>query len=200
MYRVLSDGAFSVSFYGWSSADKFLAAYRAAGFRVVGHIAFIKRYASRTRFLRYQHECAHLLVKGNPWQRAEIIGDVLEWTYTGNRLHPTQKPLSVLMPLINAFSNPGELVLDPFAGSGSTLAAAKVLVRGWLGIELDLQYHATASKRMSEPVHVGLTDFSGTSCADLVKAIRPEPWMGRAQTRDDVSPLELVAVNGGQHV
>ena len=157
MYRVLAEDAFCVSFYGWSSADKFLQAYRAAGFRVVGHFAFTKRYASRTGFLRYQHECAHLLVKGNPWQRAETIGDVLEWTYTGNKLHPTQKPLSVLTPLIEAFSVPGDLVLDPFAGSGSTLAAAKNLGRRWLGIELDTHYHATAKKRLSEPLHGTLT-------------------------------------------
>lgn len=157
MYRVLADDAFCISFYGWSSADKFLQAYRAAGFRVVGHFAFTKRYASRTRFLHYQHECAHLLVKGSPWQRVETIGDVIEWTYTGNKLHPTQKPLSVLVPLIKAFSDPGELVLDPFAGSASTLAAAKMLGRRWLGIELDPRYHAIASKRLSEPVHNGLS-------------------------------------------
>jgi len=157
MYRVLADGAFCVSFYGWSSADKFLQAYRAAGFRVVGHFAFTKRYASSIRFVRYQHECAHLLVKGRPWQRAEIISDVIDWTYTGNKLHPTQKPLSVLMPLIEAFSAPDDLVLDPFAGSGSTLAAAKTLGRKWLGIELDAHYHATAKRRLSEPSDSALT-------------------------------------------
>jgi hypothetical protein len=50
MYRVLADGAFCVSFYGWTSADKFLTAYRAAGFRVAGHFVFPKRYTSKTRF------------------------------------------------------------------------------------------------------------------------------------------------------
>jgi hypothetical protein len=38
------------------------------------------------------------------------------------------------------------------------------------------------------------------SFADWVKAIRPEPWMGRAQKLDDLNPLQLVAMNGGQHV
>jgi adenine-specific DNA-methyltransferase len=150
MYRALADGAFCVSFYGWSSADKFLQAYRVAGFRVVGHFAFTKRYASRTGFLRYQHECAHLLVKGSPWRRAEIIGDVIEWTYSGNKLHPTQKPLSVLLPLIEAFSMPGDLVLDPFAGSGSTLLAAKMLGRSWLGVEMNAKYHSVARKRLEQ--------------------------------------------------
>lgn len=149
MHRVLAEGAFCVSFYGWPSADKFLAAYRAAGFRFAGHFVFPKRYTSKTRFVRYQHECAHLLVKGEPWARNDVIGDVIDWTYSGNKLHPTQKPLSVLMQLIEAFSAPGDLVLDPFAGSASVLAAAKLLGRHYLGIELDAHYHAIGAQRLA---------------------------------------------------
>ena len=92
MYRVLANDSFCVSFYGWPHADKFMQAYRAAGFRVVGHLMFPKRYASSTRFVRYQHESAHLLAKGNPRQPERPIADVIEWKYTGNKLHPTQKP------------------------------------------------------------------------------------------------------------
>lgn len=80
MYRVLKHNGFCVSFYGWPQADKFIAAYKAAGFRIVGHIAFPKRYTSSTRFLRYQHECAHLLAKGYPPHPEETIGDVIDWT------------------------------------------------------------------------------------------------------------------------
>jgi adenine-specific DNA-methyltransferase len=69
MFRVLANDSFCVSFYGWSMADRFMQAYRAAGFRTVGHLVFCKRYASSTRFLRYQHESAHLLAKGNPRTR-----------------------------------------------------------------------------------------------------------------------------------
>jgi DNA modification methylase len=73
---------------------------------------------------------------------------VIAWSYTGNRLHPTQKPLPVLLPLVETFSAPGGLVLDPFAGSGSSLVAAKTLGRDWLGIELDPGYHAAATARL----------------------------------------------------
>jgi adenine-specific DNA-methyltransferase len=151
MYRALEKDAFCVSFYGWPQADRFMQAYRAAGFSVVGHFAFPKRYTSSTRYLRYQHECAHLLAKGNPRYPQETIGDVIDWTYSGNRLHPTQKPLSVLLPLVETFSRPGAMVLDPFAGSGSSLLAAKTLGRSYLGIELDAKYHAIASRRLQEP-------------------------------------------------
>jgi site-specific DNA-methyltransferase (adenine-specific) len=138
-----------VSFYGWQHADKFLVAYRKAGFRVIGHFAFPKRYTSSTHFLRYQHESAYLLAKGYPQKPASTISDVIDWTYSGNKLHPTQKPLSVLLPLVETFSTPESVVFDPFAGSGSSLLAAKSLGRSYLGIELDQSYHAIASERLA---------------------------------------------------
>jgi len=150
LYRVLGKNRFAVSFYGWSKADRFLQAYRAARFRVVGHFVFPKRYASAEKFVRYQHECAYLLAKGNPSLPANALGDVIDWTYSGNKLHPTQKPLSVLRPLVETFSVPQGLVLDPFSGSGSSLLAAKQLGRHYLGIELDATYHALASQRLAE--------------------------------------------------
>jgi site-specific DNA-methyltransferase (adenine-specific) len=114
----------------------------------VGHIVFRKPYASRAGFLMGHHEAAFLLAKGEPARPASPLPDVLEWRYTGNKLHPTQKPLEALKPLIGAFSRPGDLVLDPFCGSGSTLVAARDLGRDYLGIELDPQHHATAARRM----------------------------------------------------
>jgi DNA modification methylase len=150
IHRVLARDSFAVSFYGWTHVDKFLVAWREAGFRPVGHLVFAKRYTSTTRLMHYRHECAYLLAKGDPEQPAEIISDVLPWSYSGNRLHPTQKPLDALMPLIAVFSQPGALVLDPFAGSGSSLCAAKKLGREYLGIELDAGYHATASARLAD--------------------------------------------------
>ena len=146
-YRVLRWNRFCVSFYGWSKADRFLAAWHAAGFRPVGHLVFRKSYASSTRFLRYQHEQAYLLAKGNPALPQRPIGDILEMRYTGNVLHPTQKPVSALLPLIESFSGEGDLVLDPFCGCGSTLVAAQALGRHFMGIELDPTYHAIARRR-----------------------------------------------------
>jgi len=77
---------------------------------------------------------------------------VIDWTYTANRLHPTQKPLGILKPLITAFTEPGQLVLDPFAGSGSTLVAAQLLGRRAMGIELDEIHCHTASNRLNPNV------------------------------------------------
>jgi DNA modification methylase len=149
MYRLLKNGSFCVSFYGWSKADLFISAWRAAGFRIVGHIVFPKGYSSSTCFLRYHHEQAYLLAKGNVTPPAHPLSDVIEFTYTGNRLHPTEKPTRALRPIISAFCKPGGIVLDPFCGSGSTLVAAKDLGRNFIGIELAPDHCITASERVN---------------------------------------------------
>ena len=92
MHRVLKDNSFCVSFYAWNKADRFIEAWKKAGFRIAGHIVFTKKYASSARFMSYQHEQAYLLAKGNPQAPVNPPPDVIPWTYTGNKLHPTQKP------------------------------------------------------------------------------------------------------------
>jgi DNA modification methylase len=151
IYRVLKRDAFCVCFYGWSHVEKFASAFHAAGFRIVGHLSFPKSYVSGKRFLAYQHESAYLLAKGNPAEPSWALADVIAWRdYPRNELHPTEKPLSILTPVIEAFSKPGDIVLDPFAGSGSTLMAAKTSGRDYIGIELDATYHAIARQRTLE--------------------------------------------------
>ena len=110
MHRILKRDAFAVSFYGWPKVDLFFAAWKGAGFRIGGHIVFRKRYASKSAFLEYRHEAAYLLIKGNPAFPAAPLPDVMDWTYTGNKLHPTQKSIHILKPLIESFTQPGELV------------------------------------------------------------------------------------------
>jgi site-specific DNA-methyltransferase (adenine-specific) len=150
MYRVLNADGFCFTFYGWPHADRFMEAFRAAGFRPVGHFSFPKRYTSSVGHVRCRHECGYLLAKGNPVKPQQPLGDVIDWTdNTGNALHPTQKPVSVLFPLIETYSGPQATVLDPFTGSGSSLLAAKMLGRNYIGVELDVKYHAIACKRLA---------------------------------------------------
>jgi adenine-specific DNA-methyltransferase len=129
MYRVLKPNSFCVSFYGWHKAETFLQAWQRAGFTAVGHIVFVKDYATQERFVRYAHEAVYVLAKGRPRKPDIRLKDTLPWTYSRNELHPTQKPLLAVIPLILAFSTVGDVVLDPFAGSGTTAVAAKLLDR-----------------------------------------------------------------------
>jgi DNA modification methylase len=66
--------------------------------------------------------------------------------------HPTVKPIKLMAYLITMGSREGEIVLDPFAGSGSTCIAAKMLKRKFIGIELDEKYHKIAEARVETAV------------------------------------------------
>ncbi len=148
-YRVLKMDRVAIMFYGWTKVDEFFTAWKGAGFQPVGHIVFRKTYSSKSRFLSYQHEQAYLLAKGRPPLPKQPIADVIDMPYSGNKLHPTQKPVGVLAQLVRSFTLPGELVLDPFAGSGSTCAAAMLTGRKYIGVEMDDAYHASAIARMN---------------------------------------------------
>jgi modification methylase len=68
----------------------------------------------------------------------------------GDKLHPTQKPESLLQRVMLATTNPGDLVLDPFFGTGTTGAVAKQLGRNFIGIEREQVYAKGARKRIAE--------------------------------------------------
>ncbi len=70
----------------------------------------------------------------------------------GPALHPTTKPERLMRKLVALFSDPGDVVLDPFMGSGTTLRAAKDLGRKAIGIEIEERYCEIAAKRMSQQV------------------------------------------------
>lgn len=67
-------------------------------------------------------------------------------------IHPTEKPVGILDPLITYACSPGGLVIDPFAGSGSTLDAARCTGRHAIGIEANEKYIERAARRLSQQV------------------------------------------------
>ena len=68
--------------------------------------------------------------------------------------HPTQKPIELVKKCILASSGPGDLVLDPFGGSGTTYAVAEALQRKWLGTETNKEYCRTIKKRLRDYSHI----------------------------------------------
>src|SRR3954464_3842730 len=83
------------------------------------------------------------------WTLALCTGEERLKGGDGKKLHPTQKPEALLARVILSSSRPGDLILDPFSGTGTTGAAAKRLGRQFIGVERDPAYAAAAEARIS---------------------------------------------------
>ena len=70
-----------------------------------------------------------------------------------NRVHPTQKPVELLVAILEDYTTEGDTILDPFMGSGTTGVACKRLGRDFIGMEINEEYFEIAKKRIAEPVH-----------------------------------------------
>lgn len=102
---------------------------------------------------------------GTGWEAVGILHGIegkLSWNGGGhhavwicdkqNGQHPTQKPLKLVKEMVRQFSNSGDLILDPFAGSGTTLVAAKQMGRRAIGIEQSADYCEIAIRRLQQKV------------------------------------------------
>jgi DNA modification methylase len=79
--------------------------------------------------------------------KAEYNGKISRLEFVG---HPTQKPVNLLSYLIQAYSNEGDIVLDPFMGSGSTIVASYINNRKYIGIDLEEEYINITNKRLKD--------------------------------------------------
>ncbi len=116
-----------------------------------------------TWVLRPQEDGEHYAAESDTWSVSRVCGTFKERTG-----HPCQMPEGVLERIVKVASNEGDLVFDPFAGSGTTLAVAKRLKRRYLGIELSEDYadavrvrldavHTEVAKPLSVPRRPGVT-------------------------------------------
>lgn len=99
---------------------------------------------------RRSYENILVLEKGRPRYRETTIATVLAHARADTRLHPHAKPVALLQRLIRASSDEGGIVLDPFAGSGSTGVAAVTAGRRFVGIEVDPGYAEIARARLRD--------------------------------------------------
>lgn len=125
---------------------KFSAQVLKANMRVVGNAEYA--------LLLYRDK----LPKFN--NEGKMIFNVFDWERDKNdelyeKIHPTQKPIKLLEKLISIFTDPGDVVIDPVAGSGSTLIAAHNLGRKAIGFEIKKAFYAKASAWVSrnEMIH-----------------------------------------------
>lgn len=160
-FRILKPGSSGrgtlVCFTRWDVQQVFIDAIRLAGFIVKSEVIWDKvQYGMgdvKSQFAP-SHENIIFAVKGKfsfPGHRPKDL--ITHRKLPGNQMiHPTEKPVPLLADLITAVTKPGDLILDPFAGSGSTLVAAKKTGRRFVGIELDELYYERAQQRIEETV------------------------------------------------
>lgn len=108
--------------------------------------------------------------KGNPFLRGKRESDVLTFWKTANfavrsntknnkMVHPTEKPLALIMKLIEKSTDEGDTIIDPFVGSGTTMEACLKLKRDCIGIEIEPKYIEIAKKRLNWGYSLGDTEF-----------------------------------------
>lgn len=160
-FRVLKPGSSGrgtlVCFTRWDVQQVFIDAIRLAGFIVKSEVIWDKMQHGmgdlKSQFAP-SHENIIFAVKGKfsfPGHRPKDL--ITHRKLPGSQMiHPTEKPVPLLADLITAVTKPGDLILDPFAGSGSTLVAAKKTGRRFTGIELDDVHYAKAQRRIEETV------------------------------------------------
>lgn len=96
------------------------------------------------------------------------MGDIIRVPVDYDKCHPTQKPVDVIVPLIENSTNLGDLVADPFMGSGTTAVAAIQTGRRFFGSEIEPRYFDLACQRIKDAVGIG-----GLFCPEREKE-RPE--------------------------
>ena len=113
----------------------------------------------------------------------------------GDKAHPTQKPTSLLHRVLVGSTKPGDVVLDPFFGTGTTGAVAKMLGRDWIGIEREEAYRTVAAKRIDK-----IRAFDKTAL-EVTASKRSEPRVpfGQLVERGMLRPGEDLWSMNGRH-
>lgn len=154
-YRLLRPDTHLYVFCSDHHLGEFRAAVEVAGFNVKRTLVWCKGgggmgdlsgdYAHETEFVVFAHKGARALTGSR-------ISNVLRVPKVrpGDMRHPTEKPAGVLRTLIVKSSEFGDVVLDPFAGSGSTAVAAREEGRGFVVIEQDARYVSVIESRLAQ--------------------------------------------------
>ncbi|TDE03456.1 site-specific DNA-methyltransferase [Jiangella asiatica] len=158
--RVLKPGGHALSFIDWRMAPNLVAALETADLRQHPILVWDKAKLGMGAIFRNQHEFIVHVTAGNPSdpQRRDVP-NVLRYPSVRDGDHPTEKPGALLQTLLSVVTPPGGLVLDPFAGSGSTLQAARALGHSAIGIEADERFCEVIAKRLDQ----GVLDFGGAA-------------------------------------
>ena len=152
-FRVVAPGGSMLCFCRWDVQEVFRVAVQAAGFTLKSQVVWDKDWpgmGDTGATFSPIHEVIWFAVKGRfkfPAGRPRSVIRVRR-PASQHRTHPTEKPVELLEQLITATTRPGDQIVDPFAGTGSSGVAAKRTGRSWTGIELHPEYVEIARSRI----------------------------------------------------
>jgi len=156
VYRILKNGSSIYVFCHWKTYLDAKLEVESAGFKIKNLIILNKSnhgmgdlrgsYAPKHELLIFAAKGRHLL--NFPDGREKDVWDVPVKYSGAKRLHPNEKPVSWILPAILNSSNPNDIVLDPFMGSGTTGIACVNTERDFIGIEKDEHYFKIAKARI----------------------------------------------------
>ena len=156
--RILKPGGHVLSFIDWRMSYALMTAIETADLRIHPLLVWDKGRLGMGAIFRNQHEFIVHASAGTatPPQRRDVA-NVLRFPPVRDGDHPTEKPTALLETLLSVVTPPSGVVLDPFAGSGSALYAARALGHRAIGIEADERYAEVIAKR----VQADVLDFGG---------------------------------------
>jgi adenine-specific DNA-methyltransferase len=162
LFRILKNDRAAYVFINWKSLGVWLDALAGSGFRLKNCVVWDKvLHGLNYQNYAYSHEFLIFAVKGrfhprNRGRADDSFKDLWRISRAGRQEsadtphHETVKPHEVVRRPIEHASEPGDLVLDPFAGSGTTCVVAKALDRRYLGIERDPSYYRLCLRRLTD--------------------------------------------------
>ena len=154
IFRVSKNNTAHYMFCSFHHIDVFKQAIQKK-FKVKNIITWVKNntpmgdlkgsFASKTEFIIF-------FQKGRRLINGKRDSNVFEYDRTGNKFHPTQKPVDMTEHMLSKFSDEGNVILDPFMGSGTTGVACVNTNRNFIGYELDQDYFDIATKRINKAI------------------------------------------------
>lgn len=152
VYRVLKNGTHCYIMVNGRNLAELQKQAERVGFKYQNLLVWEKGNATPNKF--YLNACEFILMLrkgGERWINNMGSKTILKVpNIIGGKAHPTEKPVGLMEILIANSTNENDIVLEPFAGSGSTCIAAKNLKRRFIGIEIDEEYHKIATERLEQ--------------------------------------------------
>lgn len=157
-YRVLKNTGSMYIFSGWTNLKDILNAIDVVGFNLINHIIWKYQFGvyTKNKFVTSHYHVLFVSVNPKVWTFNKIehypedVWIIKREYWSGKIKTPTKLPIEIVNKVIKYSSNEGDLILDPFLGSGTVALAAKLLNRNYIGFEIVEDYYKFARERIEK--------------------------------------------------